>query len=158
MKKRRRRKGKDLQHLTCCAIGGEAQHLRSTRAGSGSGSLKRARGRRRRRRRCPCGRTEEHIPASFHCSTEMHGAVTKDWVRCLVGGSDSWWGSGGGDGCGCGLRVWAAPGWLACCFGGAGEGRWGNGGSKLLNAHPCSGQENKIIACLPHYGRLIQHK
>lgn len=35
---------------------------------------------------------------------------------------------------------------LACCFGGAGERRWdgGMGGSKELNAHPCSEQGNKI--------------
>lgn len=35
------------------------------------------------------------------------------------------------------------------------EGRWGNGGSKRLNAHPCSGQENKMIACQPPQNGLL---
>jgi hypothetical protein len=52
-----------LSRLTCDAIGGEGQHLRSTGAG-GDGSKKRGRRLPRRRHRHP----QERISTSFHCS------------------------------------------------------------------------------------------
>jgi len=81
-RKREKRSLFYLQHLTCCATGGEAQHPRSAGAGGGGGgSKKRARRRRRRRRRCPFRRTKEPISACFHCWRRCAG-----WLRGIGSG------------------------------------------------------------------------
>jgi len=67
-----------LQRLTCCATGGEAQHLRSAGAGGGGGRSKK---RARRRRRCPFRRTKEPISACFHCGRRCAG-----WLRGIGSG------------------------------------------------------------------------
>jgi len=70
-----------LQRLTCCATGGEAQHLRSAGAGGGGGRSKKRARRLRRRRRCPFRRTKEPISACFHCWRRCAG-----WLRGIGSG------------------------------------------------------------------------
>jgi hypothetical protein len=80
-RKREKRSLFSLQHLTCCATGGEAQHLRSAGAGGGGGRSKKRARRRRRRRRCPFRRTKEPISACFHCGRRCAG-----WLRGIGSG------------------------------------------------------------------------
>jgi hypothetical protein len=87
-----------LSRLTCDAIGGEGQHLRSTGAG-GDGSKKRGRRLPRRRHRHP----QERISTSFHCSrilAEIYGGfgTTASWGITPMLIEDSDFGGGGGDG------------------------------------------------------------
>jgi hypothetical protein len=87
-----------LSRLTCDAIGGEGQHLRSTGAG-GDGSKKRGRWLPRRRHRHP----QERISTSFHCSrilAEIYGGfgTTASWGITPILTEDSDFGGGRGDG------------------------------------------------------------